>query len=609
MKRFTFLKSLVMLFALCLLGTGAALAQTSGFYESFDQCNGEGGNDGQWKGITTTSPVKTDNIGWTTTQGNGADKCIRLGTSSKPGSATSPSINFNGKGLLVFKAGSWDGDNSTLNVSIDGATTDGETSFSLPNAQFEEFNIPFTATGASIKITFSATGKNERFFLDEVIVTNESYVTPPTFSLEEGTYNLGQSHELEITAGEGTTIYYALNGSDTYNEYTRPIILNQTTTVSAYAKDAEGNQSDIVEATYTFSAPSSTVYNKVTSIDELEEGAIYLIVEGEYALSNQNKDYRNRASVSVKDNSIETQVNENGLPYEITLGKSGSNYTLYDAASNSYLSLTINDNKLYSSSSASSESAQWTIEFEGNEMVITNVQYPERMLQHNSSGSRFACYKASSKQKNVFLYKKTVAATTGTFTIGEAGYATFFTDWTFVMPEDVEGGIVTAAHDGRLTVDYCYPANSIVPANTGLLLKGAAKTYTYDLSTETPDAPKVNFLKGSVEAATTEGEGCLFYMLSYDQNRENLGFYWGKEEGAPFENGAGKAYLALPQAMASQVRGFVLDGTTTGISGVTTEANNAPAAVYSLTGVRMGTTTENLPAGIYIVNGKKVLVK
>ena len=177
------------------------------------------------------------------------------------------------------------------------------------------------------------------------------------------------------------------------------------------------------------------------------------------------------------------------------------------------------------------------------------------------------------------------------------------------MPEGVEGGIVTGAANGNLTVDYRYTSGTVVPANTGLLLKGAAKTYTYDLSTETPDAPEVNYLKGSVEAGMTEGDGCLFYMLSYNAEGKNLGFYWGAEGGAAFENGAGKAYLALPQAVASQVRGFILDGSTTGISGVTAEATNAPAAVYSLTGVRMGTTTDNLPAGIYIVNGKKVLVK
>lgn len=595
MKRFTFLKSLVMLFALCLLGTGAAWAQTEQTV-TFDisSFNGNGEN-------LSSHPLEIAPITISDERDGGGSNQAKLYAH----------IRLYNQNILTVSAKGQDG------VTITSVA------FTFTSSSYKKELTPnvgqYSATsstegqwnGSADEIKFTNNEKAQAR-ISQIIVTYTTpadFVAPPTFSLEEGTYNLGQSHELELTANKGTTIYYALNGDDTYNEYTRPILLNKTTTVSAYAEDADGNRSDIVEATYTFGAPSSTVYNKVTSIDELEEGAIYLIVEGNYALSNQISNYRNHVYVSVDNNSIDSQVNENGLPYEITLGKSGSNYTLFDATSNSYLSLTSNGNNLNSSSSASSENAQWIIEFEGDEMVITNAQYTSRMLQHNSSGNRFACYQASSNLKNVFLYKKAAAATTGNFTIGKAGYSTFFTDWTFVMPEGVEGGIVTGAADGNLTVDYRYTSGSIVPANTGLLLKGAAKTYTYDISTETPDAPEVNYLKGSVEAGMTEGDGCLFYMLSYDKNGKNLGFYWGAEDGAAFENGAGKAYLALPQAVASQVRGFILDGSTTGISGVTAEATNAPAAVYSLTGVRMGTTTDNLPAGIYIVNGKKVLVK
>ena len=53
-------------------------------------------------------------------------------------------------------------------------------------------------------------------------------------------------------------------------------------------------------------------------------------------------------------------------------------------------------------------------------------------------------------------------------------------------------------------------------------------------------------------------------------------------------------------------------GTTTGIKSVTDTAIRRPADnnVYSLTGVlvRRGTSTDGLPAGLYIVNGKKVIV-
>ena len=589
MKRFTFLKSLVMLFALCLLGTGAAWAQTEQTVTFDISSYGVSQGTSLADRPLTESPI-------TITAGEGGNTPLRYWGDK----ADSHLRIYSGNQLIIAAEEGV----QILEIVFNR---------SLTNFSASEGNLSgSTWSGNASSIIFTNNNTKGNTQISEINITYlpaAGFVAPPTFSLEPGTFNLGQSHELEINSDEGTTVYYALNGAATYTEYTRPIILNQTTTVSAYAQDADGNQSDKVEATYTFEAPSSTVYNKVTSIDELEEGAIYLIVaegQGKALSAQDNTNYRSDASVEINDNSISTSVNASGLPYELTLGKDGDNYTFYDATSNGYLSLNKSDNQLHTSTTASGN-AQWTITISGEETHLNSVAYSDREIRYNSSQPRFACYKGS--QQPVTLYKKAAAATTGTFTIGKAGYATFFTDWTFVMPEGVEGGIVTGAADGRLTVDYRYTAGTTVPANTGLLLKGAAKTYTYNLSTETPDAPEVNYLKGSVDGGMTEGDGCLFYMLSYDQSGENLGFYWGAEGGAAFENGAGKAYLALPQAVASQVRGFILDGTTTGISGVTTEANNAPAAVYSLTGVRMGTTTDNLPAGIYIVNGKKVLVK
>lgn len=589
MKRFTFLKSLVMLFALCLLGTGAAWAQTE---------------------QTVTFDISSYGVSQGTSL---SDYPLTIApiTISDEGDGSGNASGFY-SGTLRF----YEGNVATISAN-EGATI---TSITFDYTRDANFSVKpgsylnGTWTGEAQVVKFTKTDGQIRINRIEVTyLPAAGFVAPPTFSLEEGTYNLGQSYELEITAGEGTTIYYALNGDDTYNEYTRPIILNKTTTVSAYAKDAEGTRSDIVEATYTFEVNSGNNYQAITSASDIVDGGKYLIVaesENE-ALSSAESKYRNAAAVDIFNQQITNEVNAEGLPYVITFELvEGNTYKLYDETQGQYLA-SGSSTDLKSISDGNSNNALWSVTFDNGVVHIVSEATNTREIRHNTvnGNGRFGNYASSGTQQPVTLYKKSEATITGSFTIGEAGYSTFFTDWTFVMPEGVEGGIVTGAADGNLTVDYCYPAGSIVPANTGLLLKGAAKTYTYDLSTETPDAPEVNYLKGSVDGGTTEGEGCLFYMLSYDQEGKNLGFYWGAADGTAFESGAGKAYLALPQAMASQVRGFVLDGTTTGISGVTTEANNAPAAVYSLTGVRMGTSTDGLPAGIYIVNGKKVLVK
>lgn len=600
MKRFTFLKSLVMLFALCLISTGSAWAQTEQTV-TFDisTFNGEGED-------LSTHPLVISPITISDERDGSGSNNAKL----------YQHIRLYNKNTLTVSAKD-QGDVTITSVTFSFTSSQYQKKLTYNTGQYiETSSTEGIWSGSANEIKFT-NNESAQARIDQIIVkftTSAGFVAPPTFSLEPGTYNLGQSHELEINSDEGTTVYYALNDAPTYTEYTRPIILNKTTTISAYAEDAEDNRSEIVEATYTFEVAENNVFTAVTSTSDLIDGSTYILVcsDSRYpkALSSVANTGNNRTSADIEissDGNIVCETNAQNLPYELTLGHVADNiYTLYDATSNVYLGISEDDNRLQDVSEPS-ENAQWSITMDGNSIVFTNIAYSDRTIRYNNSASCFAAYNRG--QQPVTLYKKAAAATTGTFTIGKAGYATFFTDWTFVMPEGVEGGIVTGTDDGRLTVDYCYPASSIVPANTGLLLKGAAKTYTYDLSTETPDAPKVNYLKGSVDAARTEGEGCLFYMLSYDQNDENLGFYWGAADGAAFENGAGKAYLALPQSVASQVRGFVLDGTTTGISGVTTEANNAPAAVYSLTGVRMGTTTDGLPAGIYIVNGKKVLVK
>lgn len=154
----------------------------------------------------------------------------------------------------------------------------------------------------------------------------------------------------------------------------------------------------------------SCTYQLVTSTSELEIGKGYLIVctDKSVAMAEQGKDIRNYAGVTISGYTITTDVNEPGKPYEIILGGSAGAYTLFDAKSGVYLSLTGNDNKLHSSASVSSDKEKWTISISGDAQ-ITNKAYSERSICFNSSSPRFACYKASSNQMAVQLYKSVTA--------------------------------------------------------------------------------------------------------------------------------------------------------------------------------------------------------
>lgn len=207
---------------------------------------------------------------------------------------------------------------------------------------------------------------------------------------------------------------------------------------------------------------------------------------------------------------------------------------------------------------------------------------------------------------------KKAEPTTLTISVSDAGYATYFTNQAWVVADNMKAGIVTGVKNKNLTIDWKYAAGSVVPANTAVLIQADAKEYVCEVSNSEAKAPANNLLKGSTTAATTKGENCLFYKLSYDNNGENLGFYWAAENGAEFQNEANKAYLALTTTVAKNVRGFGLEGDgTTGIGQV--ENGEALVNVYTIDGiivrkqVKESQALNDLKKGIYIVNGKKVI--
>lgn len=212
--------------------------------------------------------------------------------------------------------------------------------------------------------------------------------------------------------------------------------------------------------------------------------------------------------------------------------------------------------------------------------------------------------------KNVIIKK--AEPETLTISVSDAGYATYFADKAWVVADNMKVGFVTGVENKNLAIDWKYATGSIVPANTAVLIQADAKEYVCEVSNSEEAAPAENLLKGSVSEVTTEGENCLFYKLSYDNNGENLGFYWAAENGTAFTNGAHKAYLALPTEIAKNTRGFDLEGDgTTGINQIVN--GQALVNVYTIDGILVrkqvleNQALNGLKKGIYIVNGKKVI--
>ena len=174
------------------------------FYESFDKCDGIGGNDGLFKG-TGTDKVDYDNIdGWKSTSANGACKCVKIGSGSSAGSVTTPSIAVSTTCRLSFKAAAWNNNDeeTTITVSVsDGSLTyDNKTNKSMTinmrKDAWTDYSMIVSGT-KSFTVKFAGSGKNNRFFLDEVMVIK---VAPQEITLDEnGDNNVEAAENVNVT--------------------------------------------------------------------------------------------------------------------------------------------------------------------------------------------------------------------------------------------------------------------------------------------------------------------------------------------------------------------------------------------------------------------------
>ncbi len=373
------------------------------------------------------------------------------------------------------------------------------------------------------------------------------------------------------------------------------------------------------KATYTLTVTAISVkrngcYYLVTSTDELVADAHYLIVckkQGKaMAAPDGNNTYRTSTSIAVAmENELSVIENLPIAAREFVLKKGsigGNTWSFYDEKGKCYLSLEEEENYINSTASIAKRSSATIGITKTGDAEIVFQSYTDRHLRYNADYNRFACY--TTQQTPVQLYKLYTE-----ISIGTDGYASYYTDQAFRMPEGVEGGVVTTVtDDGKLTVEYNYHANDIVPAKTGLLLKGAAGKYAYELAASGGAAPANNLLHGA-DAVDNEGKmyvegtNVKYYILS-KKNGKNIGFYYAATGGVPVTYQAGKSFLAIDYGVAevAPLAMFNLSVDSTTDFDDLNITNVAESRVYTLMGVYVGNNVKTLPKGIYIVNGKKV---
>ena len=466
-----------------------------------------------------------------------------------------------------WKAGSIKGSYSTTayySTSSDGEyTLIGEGSNGATSFVLQKFNMPEEAQVSTLYLKIVWNTSNTGAIIDEVdlsgiYTSNPSTLDKPTFSLAEGTYWKEQTLELTTTVEDGT-IYYTIDGNDpteTSSVYSSPIPIKETTTVKACVKDANGNSSAVVARTYTI-VPSivntqETAYTTAKAIELIKNtSAAQLADEKVYVKGVVSK----VESYNSKYGSITYWLDKDAFEVYSGLGLDSTNFNAMSDVEVGATVIVYGNVKKYNS----------TYEFDFNNYLVS-----------------YTAPKSAS-----------LPATDGT-----AYYATFSSD----KAVEFVDATVYAVNVEKGVLQLNEVTSKQVPAKTGVLLKSEKETAPYFYIDEAATIDN-NLLMPASQGMSGISGSYKFYKLAYDDYvaKTGLGFYWGANDGGEFTVKAGTAYLAVPNA--ASVKGFLLDGTPTAIEGV--EAENNTDVIYNLSGQRV----QKAQRGLYIVNGKKLMVK
>lgn len=521
-----------------------------------------------------------------------------------------------------------DGNNFRYYISDDGTTTSEIQVYrgkGLNNVAFANEDDLLVGDEVVVYGGLTTYGSTKEIAADNYIVSlnrNTTKVGTPTFSVAEGTYTEAQSVTIS-TITEGATIYYTIDGTDPTTEsnvYSEAISITETTTLKAIAVKEGMTDSEIATATYTINIinvnPKNVGTNyfvKVTDVNDLEDGDAILIVneENKKAMgTTQNTNNRASALIEIVDNAIEPGTDVQKLVL-VDAGDGKWMFCAGTSADDGFLTAASSSQNYLRTTTDPNANANATIAITDEDAsIVFQGSYTRNDMRFNANQGQqmFSCYASTSTMKAVQIYKEVEKPTSVTVTIGETEYATlYYSKVGLIVPEGVTANAYSVSGT-TLNVVQTYNAGDVIPAATGVVLNGAKGDYTFNITEENGTAAEGNMLRGSDVDETTTG-GAKYYMLSLNEASEagSVGFYYGAADGAAFTNKAHRAYLAVPEGTEAKATGYPFNDDVTGINHIESELTNGQDAWYTIDGKRLnGVPTVK---GIYVVNGKKVVIK
>ena len=232
------------------------------------------------------------------------------------------------------------------------------------------------------------------------------------------------------------------------------------------------------------------------------------------------------------------------------------------------------------------KSLSFTTEYQDVDLLISGV--PTATTNH-------VIFKIGKYVGTIYLKKIEVYEALGAnvINVGEAGFTTFSSENAFATA-DVVNAYAAKYQDGHIALT---PVTN-VPANTGVIIEAAKNNYKVPVIERAESIASVNDLL--VSDGSIVGNSSTIYALG--KKGDKVGFMRVKTD---VTIPSGKAYLVIPPtAGARDFIGFA-DDDVTGVNVVKGQMEDERSEYFNLAGQRVAQPTK----GLYIVNGKKVILK
>lgn len=478
------------------------------------------------------------------------------------------------------------GKNSNVQVAEVGTGWDATTA-TWATVNTKEILHPVCLNGAGVNV--NTTAKELTLDVTAALLDNSDNTIGFAFYTATGREQAISGITLTVESSDEAIkpISYAVNLVDENNKVLKSVFSNKELVPGTkvdyvypkYLTDDKGKVAYVCDAN-TFSGSVSPMEAGTTDVKySAYKGTAYFI-EAENAINKSKMESANYSSGAAM-RGFDTNMDLLTIP-ETGVYRLSYAVCSYNVRKDCQFIVSVDDKEI------ATKDVNWSV----NKIASTTITEDAMVFDKN------AVIKAKGSNGNLILdYILLEKVTSEDVAVSAIKFATYVPTCNVVAPADVKVYTAKVNEAKSAVVLTEVPAGSVIAKGTPVLVGAEEGSYTFVASADEAATIENNDLKAA--AADTKGDGATIYAL-VEQD--------GKAVFAPLKEGVavslGHAYLELPAASAARFYSIQFGGETTGINEVNAAAK-ADGAYYTLQGVK----TSKAAKGIYIHNGKKVVIK